>query len=168
VLDEVFAQDGRDRNRSACRPALRSDDAFLGIPGTLDVDHAGAEVDVLPAKGEELATSKARVHCGRPQRTVALGERSEPRRSFRWRGDPVSAALHSRKLEAGRRVHGDLAAGECAAEDRPQGHERVSDGTRVEAFGAQPVGESWTSIRRISERRAPPSSGRMRPVSEAS
>jgi len=50
-------------------------------------------------------------------------------------------ANRSRPPEAGRRVHGDVAAGDRAAEDRAERHERVADRARIEAVRTQLVGE---------------------------
>src|SRR5215211_1161420 len=72
VLDQVVAERGWDRDGAPTGPALRSDDAFLGVPRALDVDDAGRQVDVLPAEPKELAPAEACIHRGRPDRPVAL------------------------------------------------------------------------------------------------
>jgi hypothetical protein len=107
----------------------------------LDANHAGRRVDVFPAQREELTASQAGVQRRRPQRPVTLGQGGDQRRSLRRRGDPVTAPFDGRQLETRRRVHGDLAAGQSAAENGPQGHQRVADRACVEALGAEGVGE---------------------------
>src|SRR6266508_3678098 len=73
VLDEVIAERGRDRHGAPPRPALGPDRTRLGVPGALDADDAGSEVDVFPAECEELAAAEARVHRRCPDRAVPFG-----------------------------------------------------------------------------------------------
>ena len=83
------------------------------VPRALDVDDARGQVDVLPAQREQLAAAQAGVHRRRPQRPVSLRQRVEQRLGLRRRGDPLAPALDGGQLEARRRVHGDLAAGDA-------------------------------------------------------
>jgi hypothetical protein len=98
---EVAAQDCYDGDHAAAGAALRLDRAFAAIPGALDADQPGVEVDVLVAQRPELAepepgvTRRSGSSCSSPS-SPRLGQslrRAEPRfaRSLPERGPDVGA-----------------------------------------------------------------------------
>jgi hypothetical protein len=142
VGDQAVAERQRDRHGAPAGATLRLDvRSRLRVPGALDPDHALGETDVLPAERHELAATEPAVESRRPHRAVALRESSEQLGSLVGRGDPVTLAAHGGKLEARRRVDGDLAPRQRPAEDRSEGGDPVSNGRRVQAFGLHPVDE---------------------------
>src|ERR687887_80105 len=67
VVDKEVAERADDRNRAAARSALRLDlDPALVVVGALNADHAGGEVDVVPAKGHQLTAPQPGVQRRRP------------------------------------------------------------------------------------------------------
>jgi hypothetical protein len=142
VLEQRVAEEGDDRHLAAASTTLRLNiDALLRVVGAVDTDHTSGEIDVLPAKRHQLATSKASVESGRPQAAITVREQREQcGRSVR-RHDPLTLAAHSREAHAGARVDGHVTVLDRAAEDHAQRHDRVADRRRARAGGEHLVGE---------------------------
>jgi hypothetical protein len=51
VIEQVIAEDGRDRHPPLARPRLQLDFALLGIPSAFNMDYASGQVDRLNSKG---------------------------------------------------------------------------------------------------------------------
>ena len=142
MLNEVIAEHRGDWRATKAGRRLRLDRALLLIPGALDADQSGGEVDAIPGERLQLAAPQAGVEGRRPERTI-LGRRVDDERQGLYRGhDPGAATAHGRDLDAGCRVGVDVAVAQSTAADRPQRQQRVAHGRRVQPAGDQPVDEA--------------------------
>ncbi|HEV7175826.1 MAG TPA: hypothetical protein VGN29_10060 [Solirubrobacteraceae bacterium] len=141
-MGRQFAADDKcHRDGSAAGIRLDVDRSGDRIPGTLDADHAGVEVDVDPLQASELAPAKAAEQRDCPERLLAVGERAEQLVRDLGRLDPVATSADSREVEVVGRVDRDLVSAHRPPEDDAQRIEDVRDGRGGQALGAEVVDE---------------------------
>ena len=117
--------------------------AVSAVPARLDVDHARRKVGVFPAERLELAESQPRVQRGPVERAVAQLERVEqlPGVLEARDADAVAGSPDLRDGDAAGRVHGEVAAVDGAAVDRPERQDRALHGRRLEPLRDELVDE---------------------------
>ena len=117
--EKLLTKDARNRYPALARAALRIDEPRDAIPGLLDPQDPGLEVDAAPAKRLKLAAARAGVDGCCPEDPVVRREHPKECIYLARLGDSVAGGAILGKRESLGRVDGDLLAIDGAAIDRP-------------------------------------------------